>query len=205
VPKLRKKRQKINSKTMRAGVCRRQPKEREMFKKFTMVDEFIRRSMRPRPIISALPDSFDDEEQPERKLSHLGQSARVTGDISIAENLCIDGAIEGTIKIRGKRLSVTERALVKGEIHARTIDVHGTVQGDIHGDEIVHLYASASVTGNVHTKRILVDDGAQFDGTLKTQRDVVKPAQVKSKAKTSEPEETTEADDDKPKLRSVGS
>lgn len=193
---------------MRAGVCRRQPKEREMFKKFTMVDEFIRRSMRPKPIIAGLPDSRENEEQPDRKLSHLGQSARVTGDISLAENLCIDGAIEGTIKIRGKRLSITERALVKGEIHARTIDVRGTVQGDIHGDEIVHLYSSATVVGNVHTKRILVDDGAQFDGTLKTQRDVVKPAEVKRTTKLSEPSEPKKdstADDDKPKLRSVGS
>jgi len=178
-----------------------------MFKKLTMVDEFIRRSMRPKPIISTLPDSSSDEEQPDQKLSHLGQSARVTGDISLAENLCIDGEIEGTITIRGKRLSISNRALIKGEIRARTVEVRGTVQGDVHGDDVVHLHASASVIGNVHCKRVVIDDGAQFDGTLKTLRDVVKSADIKSTTGPSAPKEAkeaTKAADEKPKLRSVG-
>jgi len=175
-----------------------------MFKKLTMVDEFIRRSMRPKPIIAAPPGSLNDEEQPDQKLSHLGQSARVTGNISLAENLCIDGEIEGTITIRGKRLSISKKALVKGEIRARTVEVRGTVEGDVHGDDVVHLHASASVIGNVHCKRIIVDDGAQFDGTLKTLRDTVKCSDVKRTTKPSVPEEESKTDDDKPKLRSVG-
>ena len=176
-----------------------------MFKtKLTMVDEFIRRSMRPKPIIAALPESPIDEEQTDQKISHLGQSARVTGDISLTENLCIEGEIEGTIKIRGKRLSVNSRAVVKGEIHARTVEVRGTVKGDVHGEEVVHLHASSSVSGNVHCKRIVVDDGAQFDGTLKTTRDTVKTTEIKTTAKPSEPKEAGKAADAKPKLRSVG-
>ena len=177
-----------------------------MFKKeLTMVDEFIRRSMRPKPIISPLSDSSDDEDQSEHKLSHLGQSARVTGDISLTENLCIEGEIEGTIKIRGKRLTVSDRALIKGEIHARTVKVRGTVKGDIHGEEVVHLHASASVIGNVHCKRILIDDGAQFDGTLKTTRDTVKTVDIKEATEPSTSNEATKAAGGKPKLRSVGS
>ena len=174
-------------------------------KNLTMVDEFIRRSMRPKPVIPKFPDCSNDEDQTEQKLSHLGQSARVTGDISLTENLCIDGEIEGTITIRGKRLSLTQRALVKGEIRARTVEVRGTVQGDIHGDDVVRLHASSTVIGNVHCKRIVVDDGAQFDGTLKTLRDTVKPAEVKSKTKTTEPKTPSKTDDERPKLRSVGS
>jgi len=178
-----------------------------MFKKFTMVDEFIRRSMRPKPNISTLLDSSNEAEQPTQKLSHLGQSARVTGDISLTENLSIEGTIEGTITIRGKRLSISDRALVKGELRARTVEVHGTVEGDIHGEEVVHLHASASVIGNVHCKRILVDDGAQFDGTLKTLRDVVKSTDIKSTTEPPAPKEAkeaTKAAEEKPKLRSVG-
>ena len=177
-----------------------------MFKtKLTMVDEFIRRSMRPKPIISTLSDSPDEEEQQEKKPSHLGQSARVTGDISLTENLCIEGEIEGTIKIRGKRLTVSNKALINGEIHARTVKVRGTVRGDIHGEEVVHLHASASVIGNVHCKRILIDDGAQFDGTLKTTRETVKAVEKKETTKPSEPTDASKAADGKPNLRSVGS
>lgn len=177
-----------------------------MFKKnLTMVDDFIRRSMRPRATIATLPELPIAEEQTEKKLSHLGPSARITGDVSLTENLCIDGEIEGTITIRGKRLSITNRAVVKGEIRARTVEVRGTVKGDIHGDEIVHLHASASVTGNVHCKRIVVDDGAQFDGKLKTLHDVVKPAEIKKTTQPSEPKKASKGDDEKPKLRSVGS
>ena len=177
-----------------------------MFKtKLTMVDEFIRRSMRPTPVISAVPDPSNDEIKTVQKLSHLGQTARFTGDITLSENLSVEGTIEGTIKIRGKRLSVSDRALVKGEVHARNVEVRGTIEGDIHGEDVVHLYATASVIGNVHCKRILVDDGAQFDGTLKTLREVVKPAEVKGKTKPADlKEETKPTGDDKPKLRSVG-
>ncbi len=176
-----------------------------MFKKrLTMVDDFIRRSVRPKPVVSTPSDDSSEEAQSDQKISHLGQSARVTGDINLTENLCIEGEIEGTINIRGKRLSISNRALVKGEVRARIVQVRGTVKGDVHGDEVVHLHSSASVTGNVHCKRILIDDGAQFDGTLKTLRETVKAVEIKSTTKPTDEKETAKPADSKPKLRSVG-
>lgn len=170
-----------------------------MFRKITMVDELIRRGIRPKPIIvSALPDISNDEDNgAAQKLSHLGQTARFKGDISLDENLCIDGEIEGTVTVRGKQLSVSNKALVKGEIRARTVEVRGAVEGDIHGDELVHLHATATITGNVHCKRIVVDDGARFDGSLRTSRDAAKTSDVKTK------DTATRHSDGKPTLTSV--
>jgi cytoskeletal protein CcmA (bactofilin family) len=175
-----------------------------MFRKITMVDELIRRGIRPKPIVCALPDISNDEDHgTTQKLSHLGQTARFKGDISLDENLCIDGEIEGTVTVRGKQLSINNKALVKGEIRARTVEVRGAVEGDIHGDELVHLHATATVTGNVHCKRIVVDDGARFDGSLKTSRDVTKLSDAKRTAKPLVVKDTVKPADSKPTLTSV--
>ena len=175
-----------------------------MFRKITMVDEFIRRGIRPKPIVCALPDASNDEEHGTQKSSHLGHTARFKGDISLDENLCIEGEVQGTITIRGKQLSVNNKAVVKGEIHARTIEVRGTVEGDIHGEERVHLYATAEITGSIFCKRIVVDDGARFNGLLRTSTDVVKSVDTKKTAKPASVKEAVKPPPQvKPTLTSV--
>jgi cytoskeletal protein CcmA (bactofilin family) len=47
--------------------------------------------------------------------------------------------------------------------------VHGRVDGDIHASDRVELHKSASLTGNISTARILIEDGAFFKGTIDMQ------------------------------------
>jgi cytoskeletal protein CcmA (bactofilin family) len=40
------------------------------------------------------------------------------------------------------------------------------VEGDIHGEDVVKLAKSADVKGNIYCARIVMDDGAQFSGSI---------------------------------------
>lgn len=155
-----------------------------MFRRFSNIDELLRRQIRLKPTASSMTDSLNDEERGSKNPSHLGNTAQVRGSISLDEDLCIEGEFEGEITIRGKRLNVDKNAVVKGEVRASTIEVYGTVEGDVHADELVHLHATATVGGSIYCKRIIVDDGARFDGLFKMSKDATKPAGKESVLKS---------------------
>ena len=44
--------------------------------------------------------------------------------------------------------------------------VEGQLVGDIHGEEVVTLAGSSNVTGNIFSRRIVIEDGAKFNGKI---------------------------------------
>jgi len=99
-----------------------------------------------------------------RKTSVIGPTLKFKGELSANEDLIIEGEIEGTIAHQDKNLTVGKEGRVKANIDARTIEVYGIVEGDIHGEDIVKLAKSADVKGNIRCARIVMEDGARFCG-----------------------------------------
>ena len=116
-----------------------------------------------------------------RKVSVIGPTLHFKGELSANEDLIIEGRIEGTIAHQDKNLTVGKEGRVNADIHAKSIEIFGQVQGDIRGDEIVKIVKSAIVTGNVTCPRVVMEDGAQFSGgvdTGKRKESVSKPANL---------------------------
>lgn len=101
-----------------------------------------------------------------RKTSVIGPTLKFKGELSANEDLIIGGEIEGTIAHQDKNLTVGKEGRVKANIDARTIEVYGIVEGDIHGEDIVKLAKSADVKGNIRCARIVMEDGARFCGKI---------------------------------------
>lgn len=101
-----------------------------------------------------------------RKTSVIGPTLKFRGELSAKEDLIIEGEIEGTITHHDKSLTVGKEGRVKADINARCVEVIGYVEGDIHCEEIVKLAKSSTVVGNIHCSRIVMDDGAQFSGSI---------------------------------------
>lgn len=101
-----------------------------------------------------------------RKTSVIGPTLKFKGELSANEDLIIEGEIEGTIAHQDKNLTVGREGRVKANINARTVEVYGKVEGDIHGEDIVKLAKSADVKGNIRCARIVMEDGAQFSGKI---------------------------------------
>lgn len=113
-----------------------------------------------------------------RSVSYVGPTVYFKGEISADEGLIIEGEIEGTIRHRSRNLTIGKQGRVHAEIFAKIIDVRGRVDGDLYGEELVHLFSTAKVAGTIHCTRILMDDGAEFNGTVNMTGEIAKPARM---------------------------
>jgi cytoskeletal protein CcmA (bactofilin family) len=100
----------------------------------------------------------------------IGKSVVVKGELSGSEDLYVDGEVEGSITLTGQSLTVGPNGHVRANIEARTIIVHGHVDGNLRASDRVDLRKSSSLTGDIATARIAIEDGAYFKGTIDIQK-----------------------------------
>jgi len=127
------------------------------------------------------------EQQPIRSknVSVIGPTLVFKGELSADEDLIIDGTIEGTIAHHKKNLTIGKQGRVTADIHASSVIVEGELNGDIHSDGLVSLAKGAMVTGNVYCARLVMEDGATFNGKI----DMAVPQQLKIAAGPEDVEE----------------
>ncbi|HKD84105.1 MAG TPA: polymer-forming cytoskeletal protein [Terriglobales bacterium] len=119
----------------------------------------------PRP-----PEPVRNESMRSSEVATIGKSVVVKGELSGSEDLIVDGEVEGSISLRGQSLTVGPNGRVRANIEARNVIVHGRVDGDIHATDRVDLRKSASLSGDIATARISIEDGAFFKGGIDIQR-----------------------------------
>lgn len=102
--------------------------------------------------------------------SWLTPTLRVKGQISGNEDLLVDGRVEGPISVGEHRLTVGQNGHVTGGLAGREIIISGKVDGNqaVVGESI-EIKKDASMIGNVTTRRIVIDDGARFKGSIEIQ------------------------------------
>ena len=98
--------------------------------------------------------------------AHIGKSVVIKGELSGNEDLYLDGEVEGTIDMGEHSLIIGPNARVRANISARDLALHGRVEGNVRGSERVELKKSTVVTGDISTKRIVIEDGAFFKGSI---------------------------------------
>lgn len=101
-----------------------------------------------------------------RCVSYFGPGMQLSGEVTVAEGLVIEGTFDGNVTSSDENLTVGKKGRVKGELHGIIVSVRGTVEGKIYGDELVRLYPTAVVDGTVYCKRLIIDDGATFNGNI---------------------------------------
>jgi cytoskeletal protein CcmA (bactofilin family) len=108
------------------------------------------------------------EKQPIRSknVSVIGPTLVIKGELSADEDLVIEGYIEGTIAHHKKNLTIGKQGRVTADIHASSVIVEGELNGDIHGDGLVSLAKNSTVNGNVFCSRLVMEDGAKFNGKV---------------------------------------
>jgi cytoskeletal protein CcmA (bactofilin family) len=99
-------------------------------------------------------------------LSVIGKTLFVKGEVEAAEDMLVEGRVEGVIRHTANQLIIGVSGVVNADIDAKNLVIEGTVEGNIVGAESVVIRDSADVRGNVYTARISIADGAQFSGTV---------------------------------------
>jgi cytoskeletal protein CcmA (bactofilin family) len=103
-------------------------------------------------------------------IATIGKSVVVKGELSGSEDLYVDGEVEGSISLRGQSLTVGPNGRVRANIEARNVIVHGRVDGNIHASDRVELRKSASLSGDISTARVAIEEGAFFKGSIDIQK-----------------------------------
>ncbi len=96
----------------------------------------------------------------------IGASIKIKGDIVGDENLVIEGEVEGQINLANHDLTIGASGTVTANLSAKVVHIHGTVNGDIEGSELVVVSKTGRVLGNIVAPRVTLEDGAQFKGSI---------------------------------------
>ncbi|HEV1993270.1 MAG TPA: polymer-forming cytoskeletal protein [Candidatus Acidoferrum sp.] len=112
----------------------------------------------------------------DRETGWLGSSLHVKGDISGTEDLLIDGSVEGLIQLEERKLTVGTTAKVTADINARDVVVYGYVKGNVRAKGRIEIKKDGSVIGNLTTAQIMIEDGADFKGSIEIDRSAVEQA-----------------------------
>ena len=105
----------------------------------------------------------------ERRVSAwIGQGVVVEGRITSAQDLRIDGKVEGTIEVGNHGLILGASATVKANLMARSIVISGAVIGNVTARERVDLHATGSVEGSISSPRLVMVEGAIVNGKIET-------------------------------------
>ncbi len=124
----------------------------------------------------------------------IGRTLVIKGEVSGAESLYIDGRIEGKISLPDNRVTIGRNGSVQANISAREVVVMGKVNGNIDCSDRVDIRSEGSVTGDVSTVRISVEDGAVLKGGIQ----VRSGDQKQNQAKQAETPKPAAADPQKP-------
>ena len=100
----------------------------------------------------------------------LKQGLHFKGEITGAEDFQIDGSVEGRIQLAESKVTVLTAAEVQADIFAREIVIYGKVRGNVRAKEIVLVKKGGSLTGDITTARITIEDGAFFKGSIEIDR-----------------------------------
>ena len=102
----------------------------------------------------------------DRSTACLGPSLHVKGDLTGTEDLLIDGSIEGMVRLNDHKLTVGMAAKLNADINAREVVVYGCVQGNVYATGRIEIKKGGSVTGDLRTAQVMIDDGADFKGSI---------------------------------------
>jgi cytoskeletal protein CcmA (bactofilin family) len=116
----------------------------------------------------------------------IGRTLFIKGEVSGTEALYIDGRIEGKISLPDNRVTIGRNGSVQANITAREVVVMGKVSGNIECSDRVDIRSEGSVTGDVSTVRISVEDGAVLKGGIEVRSSERKQNQSQSKEKAAE-------------------
>ena len=120
----------------------------------------------------------------------IGRSLVIKGEVSGTESLYIDGRIEGAVNFAGHRVTIGSNGSAAANISAREVVIIGEVQGNIQCTDRLDIRSEGSLTGDVITHRISVEDGAILKGGVQiraVEQKADKSQQAKTKQASAEP------------------
>jgi len=93
----------------------------------------------------------------------ISNGVKVEGKISSDSSMRIDGTIQGDINCQ-QNVTIGEHGDVNGKVNGQSITIGGKVHGSVSAKQKLILESKSQLKGDVFTKILVVEAGANFDG-----------------------------------------
>ncbi len=97
------------------------------------------------------------------QLNIFGKGTVVVGDVTTQSSIRIDGSIKGKV-ICKHTLTIGPGGSIEGEVEAENAIIGGKVKGKLFVKQKLVLESTSSMTGELRAAKLIVDEGAVFDG-----------------------------------------
>ncbi len=95
--------------------------------------------------------------------STFASDLRITGEVTALGDIEMAGEIDGNVVARG--LVVSAEGRLNGTVRAETVEVRGKLEGQVAAGTFT-LRASAQVAADVAYKTVVIESGAQIEGSF---------------------------------------
>ena len=95
----------------------------------------------------------------------VGHGTTLTGETEFHAMLRVDGHLIGTVSSEAGTLIIGTNGQVDANISVAAAMVNGSINGDVVATEKLHLGRTARVMGNISSPRLIIEEGAVYEGT----------------------------------------
>lgn len=88
----------------------------------------------------------------------------IHGEVNSEGDVRIDGKINGTLISKAK-VVIGASGSVEGDVFCQNASIEGRVKGKLEVGQLLDLKKTARIDGDIVTKKIVVEEGAKFNGT----------------------------------------
>ena len=96
----------------------------------------------------------------------VGNGTEIEGTLKVSSSMRVDGTIKGKV-ICSDALLVGKTGVIEAKIRVKSATVGGKVSGDITAEDVVVLEGNSTLIGDVTTKKLIIEEGAVFNGTCR--------------------------------------
>lgn len=110
-------------------------------------------------------DSMARDIKEGRLSGFVGHGTTLTGETEFHAMLRVDGHLIGTVNSEAGTLIIGTNGQVDANVSVAAAMINGSVNGDVHATEKLHLGRTARVMGNISSPRLIIEEGAILEGS----------------------------------------
>ncbi len=93
----------------------------------------------------------------------ISEGTTIEGKIYSSEDIRMDGKVIGDV-VSEKRLVMGHSGQIEGTAGCSGSSINGKIEGELSVNGTLHLSSSAFVSGKIKAKKLVVDEGASYNG-----------------------------------------
>lgn len=103
-------------------------------------------------------------------MTTIPKAITITGTIHADEAMTIAGTVRGDVHASNSDVTLEAGARVDGAVTGRTITIRGHSKGRLIARELVWVHETARVKGDIAAPKLILEDGAIFNGSVEPAR-----------------------------------